>query len=222
MTARRLRMCPDCPATRIDALVSLVDSPTGCAFACVSLAARQPIPESWSGAHAMALVRRGILVRQRVDSHGRAIALDALGPGCATPLHAEDGTAGYAASDALVCLLPRAAHHDAVTHGDRTAHDVVRLHASALARVERIAEARGRANAEARVAGLFCALVDTISPDAPSDVVPSALTHRDFAALLAMRHESVCRAFTRLVSRRAVERVPSGIRIVDRAMLEAL
>src|SRR5208282_81737 len=101
---------------------------------------------------------------------------------------------GYAADDALVCLLPRPALKGALDAGAPSAAHVVNLHLAALERVERIADARGRATALGRVAALLCALSDTLAPPRRLDAVPAALQQRDMAGLLTMRHESVCRA----------------------------
>jgi len=138
------RTCPDCPATRNGVLSALVDQGNeGCAFRCTFVGAREPIPSRWFGTYGVALVRRGIMVRQRVDRAGRATAVDVAGPGAVLPLADEDhGAAGYAASDALVCLCPARTVDAAL--GDGTAREIVRLQAHALTRVERIAEARAR------------------------------------------------------------------------------
>lgn len=174
--------------------------------------------------HGIVLVRRGVIVRQRVDAHGHATAIDAIGPGGAMPLGDRDdgGTCGYAADDALVCVCPKTIVHRAVDAGGGGARDVVRLHAMALERVEKIADARSRASAVACVATLLCALADTLSPPRRLPVVPAALQQRDLAALLAMRHESVCRAIAHLVRRGAISKEAEGLRITGRQALEAV
>jgi CRP-like cAMP-binding protein len=158
-----------------------------------------------------------------VDAYGAATAIDALGPGGATPLSegGEVSGGGYAADDALICLCPRRALRAAVEEAPPTASDVISLHASALERVERMAEARGRSTALSRVASLVCALADTLSPPRRLDLIPATLQQRDLAALLAMRHESVCRALGALEDRRALLRGDEGIRILERSMLES-
>jgi len=190
---------------------------------CVSLASRQPIPPRWFGTYGLAVVRRGLLVRQRVDACGAATAIDALGPGGAAPLSegGEVSGGGYAADDALICLCPRRALRSAIEEAPPTAADVISLHAAALERIERMAEARGRATALSRVASLVCALADTLSPPRRLDLIPASLQQRDLAALLAMRHESVCRALGTLEGREGLLRGDDGIRILDRSILES-
>ncbi len=202
----------------------LVDDPAGCALRCVTLESRQPFPESWRGTFGMALVRRGFVIRQRVDSLGRATALDALGPGSAMPVGGADdsGATGYAASAAMVCLCPTGALHHAVDASPSGAHDVVDAQSTMLERVERIADARGRPRAITRVAQLLCTLSDTLCASRRLSVIPADLQQRDLAALLALRHESVCRALGSLTRRRVVQRDALGVRIVDRAALEVI
>jgi hypothetical protein len=195
-----------------------------CAFRCISVGARQPLPAGWSSGYSLAMVRRGVVIRQRVDANGSATAVDAIGPGGAVPVPdaAETGTSAYAADDALVCLCQKPALTTAVDAGAPTAGQVVSLHMAALERVERIAEARSRGTALARVAAVLCALADTLSPPRRLEVIPAALQQRDLAQLLALRHESVCRAFGVLERRQAIRRSPDGTHIVDRAQLEAV
>ncbi len=190
---------------------------------CMALAARQAVPPQWFGAYGLALVRRGFVVRQRVDADGSATAVDAVGPGCALPLSegGDASNAGYAAGDALLCLYPRRHLQTAVDAGAPTSSQVVALYAAALDRVERIAQARGRPTALARVAALACALADTLSPPRRLTCLPAALQQRDLAALLAMRHESVCRAIQVLTRRGALRRTDQGLHLLDRRQLEA-
>lgn len=133
----------------------------------------------------------------------------------------DDASAGYAVEDALLCLCPRRRLRAAIDVGAPTAGQIVELHAASLDRVERIVAARARATAAARVAGLLCALADTLSPPRRLTLIPAALQQRDLAALLSMRHESVCRALAALSKRGAIVRDPEGIRLADRARLEA-
>ena len=219
----RRGVCPDCPVKPKGALGTLVDSATSrCALRCLFVAARHPLPPRWFGAYGLALVRRGILVRQRVGACGSAVAVDAIGPGGAAPLldSGEATSGGYAADDALVCLIPKSALRGALDAGAPSASYIVTLHLAALERVERIADARGRTTATGRVAALLCALADTLALPRRLDTVPAALQQRDMAALLAMRHESVCRALGVLEGRRWLARGGDGIRVTDRARLE--
>lgn len=217
--------CPDCPATRTGVLTGLVTTREApCAFRCVSVAARQPLPPGWSSGYSLAMVRRGIVIRQRVDASGSATAVDAIGPGGAAPLSdgPEGSSTGYAADDALICMCPEPAMSSAVDAGAPTSGQVVGIHRAALERVERIAEARGRGTALGRVAAMLCALADTLSPPRRLDTIPSTLQQRDLAGLLGLRHESVCRAFGVLEERGAIRRSSDGTHLVDRGLLEAL
>jgi hypothetical protein len=223
MQQRRASVCPDCPATRNDVFGRLVGGGRErCAFRCLFVGARQPLPPRWFGSYGLALVRRGVIVRQRIDPHGSATAIDAVGPGGALPL-SEGGDAscsGYAATDALLCLCPRRPLRAAIDAGAPTSGEAVALHTAVLDRVERIASARCRPTAVARVAALLCALADTLSPPRRLACVPAALQQRDLAALLSMRHESVCRALAVLAHRGTLARTDDGIRLLDRARLE--
>jgi hypothetical protein len=156
--------CPDCPAARNGVLERLLGGgETRCAFRCLFVAARQPLSPLWFGRYGLALVRRGVVVRQRMDSHGAPVAIDAVGPGGAMPLFERDGAAssGYAAADVLVCVCPRRSLQAAIDAGAPSSAQIVGLHLAALDRVERIASARCHTTAVARVATLLCALADT-------------------------------------------------------------
>jgi CRP-like cAMP-binding protein len=218
------RACPDCPAVRSNVLEGLVHREAGCAFRCLSVPARQPLPARWRGDYGFALVRRGIVVRQRTDGSGRATSIDIAGPGSAVPIggQGDDGAGGYAVDDVMLCLVPTEAFGEAVVGGQGGARDVVSAQSAVLQRVERIAEARSRASATSRVASLLLAIGDTLSPLRPSTVIPSAIQQRDLASLLALRHESVCRSVASLEKSGFVQRSSGGLRIVDRPALEAL
>ena len=218
------RVCPDCPAVQSCILEGLARRETGCAFRGMTVAARQPLPPRWRGDYDFALVRRGIVVRQRVDGSGRATSIDIAGPGSALPIgaHDDDGAGGYAVDDLMLCLCPADSFAEAVGAGATGARDVVSAQASILKRVERIAEARSRTSATSRVAALLLAICDTLSPSRTLDAIPTAIQQRDLALLLALRHESVCRSMASLEKNGLVERSPSGLRLVDRPALEAL
>lgn len=218
------RMCPDCPAVRAGVLRGLVEHPSGCALRCATLEPRQAFPESWRGAFGIALVRRGFVVRQRVDSLGRATALDALGPGSAMPVGSptDEGATGYAASAAMVCLCPQSECDRALDGASGVARDILDAQSSMLERVERIADARGRPRAITRVARLLCTLSDTLCASRRLSLIPADLQQRDLAALLALRHESVCRALGSLEKKHIIHRDPQGVRILDRTALETI
>jgi CRP-like cAMP-binding protein len=217
-------VCPDCPATRNRDLVPLVAGEGDrCMFRCGHVAAREPVPPRWFGAYGLVLVRRGVIVRQRVDADGSATAIDAIGTGCAMPLsEAGDAShAAYAADDAVLCLYPKQPLRQAIQAGTPTAAQMVTLYAASLDRVERIAQARSSRTALGQVAALLCVLADTLSPPRRLACVPAALQQRDLASLLAIRHESVCRALQTFTRQGVVSRTEDGIRLLDRARLEA-
>jgi CRP-like cAMP-binding protein len=222
---RKVAPCPDCPATgHRRVLLALVPPEADpCRLHCATVSSREVIPARWFQEYGYGLVRRGIVVRQRADAHGRATALDAIGPGSLLVLgHGAASEAsvatGYAATDAMVCLIPRAAVESSL-RVDGTAVDLLSLHAEALARIERIADARGRPTVRSRVAALLCTLCDTLSPR-PRDTVPSGLLQRDLAALIGVRHESVCRFLREAMREGSIERSFDGLRISDRRSLE--
>lgn len=219
----RPRICPDCPATHAQLLEPLVEKASGCAFRCLSVAARSPLPSRWRGEFGVALIRRGIVMRQRLDAQGHASAVDIAGPGSAILLGApeDDGAAAYAVDDTMLCLLPTPTLEGAVDGGGQEARDVMRAHLAMTARIERLAEARSRTTSTARVAGMLVAIAETLSPMRMLEVVPSAIQQRDIAALVALRHESVCRALHSLTKSGAIERSRQGLRIVNRDILLA-
>lgn len=224
-TPPRLRVCPDCPATRTGILSAVAKQASGCAFRCVAVEARQTLPTYRDDEYGVALVRRGIVIRQRVDAQGRATAIDIVGPGSAFPVapREDGGLTGYAVDDLMLCLCPSSIVTSSVDAGNAEARSVVRVHASTLGRVERIAEARSRATATSRVAALMVMITDTLSgSDHPLDSIPGAIQQRDLASLVGLRHESVCRIIKALLRRGVLERQPHGLRIVDRAALEAV
>jgi CRP-like cAMP-binding protein len=124
---------------------------------------------------------------------------------------------GYAATDLKVCLLAAGTELEAPL-----ATDLVRLQRDAMHRLERLADARGRANADHRVCALLRALCDTLTPPRPRDRLPVGLQQRDLGQLLGMRHETVCRVLTRLERLGVIARSDDGITITDRAQLDAM
>lgn len=220
-------ICPDCPAHRQGVFERMVNEGRGtCAFQCATIDGRSPIPDRWFGSYGIALVRRGVMIRQRIDAHGHATAIDAAGPGCLVTLaepRGPTGAAAYAATRLLVCLCPRdIADRELVTHGPENASDMIRMQREAMDRLERIADARGRNTVQGKVAALLCTLADTLSPPIRRTRIPSGLQQRDMAALIGIRHESVCRALGKLEKRGAIRREPDGIRVLAREMLDHL
>jgi CRP-like cAMP-binding protein len=216
LSERRLA-CPDCPAFRVRAPSQLLPGPTSeCAFESLRIDARSPLPDRWHDGAALALVRRGIVVRQRVDSRGRVVTIDAAGIGSVVPVDTT-GARLWAVSDAVLCLLPPTG---AEIWSRRNGADVVGMLRVVLDRVERLAEVRGRSTSIARTALLFCVLGDTLTPT-PRSFIPAEIPQRTMAAIAGLRQESVCRAIKRLVKRGWVMRDERGFQILDRPALES-
>jgi hypothetical protein len=187
------------------------------------LEARAPIPPAWSEKYDFAFVRDGYLVRQHVDSAGHLAAIDAVGPGCAFPLlHGDKPTAGYALNRALVCLCTPENLERALSLGGATAVRLYRLLREAFERVERLAHARGRGSAPSKVAGLLCALSGTLQPELADAAVPADFLQRDLAALLSIRHESVCRVLRTFNDEGLTERTADSLRLLQPASLQRL
>ncbi len=210
--------CPDCPGARLGRFEALIgaDKPS-CAFETVKVPARAFVPPGWAERHAFGLVRRGVLIRQRAEG-GSTVAVDAAGPGCVVPLEA-GASADYAATDLLVCLMPRAVFERALADA-AVGRDLIDMQASTLSRVERLAAARGAASVRERVVQLLCALADTLSPPRRRERLPAGLQQRDLARLVGVRHETFCRVLGELEREGAIERDPDGLRLLDRAVLE--
>jgi CRP-like cAMP-binding protein len=218
--------CPDCPATRLSVFEKLLNVPhSACAFDVASVAARAYAPASWAERYAFGVVRRGVLIRQRADRSGRAIAVDAAGPGCAFPLEEQrpgisDLSADYAATDLIVCLMTREAIDCAIESCGGIARDLFAMQRATLQRVERITQARGAPTVRERVAALLCVLCDTLSPPRQRERLPSGLQQRDLARLLGVRHETFCRVLGELEREGAIRRDTDGLSILDRQGLE--
>lgn len=222
-------LCPDCPMSRIGVLAALIPPQVGiCAFRCLSVRARAPLPMRWFEEFGLGVVRRGIVLRQRIDAHGRATVIDAVGAGGLVPLGMavggdEDATMGaYAVNDVLLCAGPADAFRTAMDSNSQTPRDVLQLHAQALHRMERLVHARGRMTVIERVAAMLAALVDCLSPLRKTDVISADVHQADLAALVSARQETVCRALRALEERGLIARNAEGIRIPDRQRLLAV
>lgn len=221
--------CIGCPANGRGVLASLIgDSAQACRMDSVALEPGERVSDGMLARASFGIVWRGHLVRDRIDARGRRAAIDAAGPGCSFPIphgvHA-NGRVGsaYALDRVLLCLGRTPDVTRALQDGGATAVDVHRLDAEAVSRMERLAEARARPGSTPKLAALLCALADTLRPEGCGDArVPAAFSQRDLAALVSLRHESVCRAMGALVRAGLVTKDGDGIRIVDRAGLEAM
>lgn len=224
------RHCVGCPGVSRGILAGLLDdSVNACGFDSVVLEARDPVPSSWPRKYGLALVRRGYLIRLRGDPAGHTTAIDAVGPGCAFPIglgegvDGEDPELGYAVGRTLVCLCTPPTLEGGLVGGGTTAVDLHRLLIEGIQRMERLADARGRSSAASKVAALLCTLADTLRPGSPTGCeLPADFLQRDLAALLSIRHESVCRVLRSFIDQGLVARDAEGMHLLDRARLESL
>ncbi len=200
-----LAACPDCPGPRLGCL----DAVTGktkdaCQFTTATVAARAPLPV-W-GDYDLAWMRRGVVIRERPALDGRATAIDAAGPGCMFPI--DEYCTGYAATNAMVCLLRRDSLHKALEHGQGL--QLIELYRATLLRVERLSHARGARSVREKVCRLLVVLAESLSPPRIREDLPDGLQQRDMARLLGVRHESVCRVIGELEREGLLERGPTG------------
>jgi CRP-like cAMP-binding protein len=219
-----------CPAAARGVLECLLGkTPEQCGFASLAVEPRSALPAAWLSRYSFAVVRRGYLIRQRTDAAGRATSIDAVGPGCCFPLDTSAGssddssTSGYALTPALVCLSDDETIQRGLADGGPGALALHKLHSETTARIERLADARGRPGTVSKVAALLCVLADTLRPvDDPSARVSAEFQQRDLAGLLSIRHESVCRALRAFVQQGLVSRDNTGIVLNDRPRLAML
>jgi len=218
---------PPIPAPRTVLEGLLADTPGACGFDSLAVEARSPLPAAWLARYSFAVVRRGYLVRQRTDRAGRITSVDAVGPGCSFPLEpvndGESKISGYAVTRALVCLCDQETLEQGIFEGGPTALQVHQLDSAAIIRMEHLADARGRPGAASKVAALLCTLADTLHPGEPSDnSVPGEFLQRDFAGLLSIRHESVCRAMRDFGKNGLITKSGDRILLTDRERLQSL
>lgn len=216
--------CPDCPGTRLGAFEDLV-GPTRehCSLDTVRLDARAFAPASWGEHYGFGLVRRGVLIRMRVDAGGASVAIDAGGAGCLIPLAspADSSTSyAFAATDAIVCLCGHATLDHALGDSSTVGRELRALEQATLARVERLAQARGAATVRRKVALLLLTLTDTLSPPRQRDRLPAGLQQRDMATLVGIRPETFSRTLTELETVGVVIREPDGLRLLQRDELK--
>lgn len=192
-----------------------------------SIDAREVLPSDWFTRFEFGIVRSGVIIRQCVATDETTTAIDAVGPGGLIPLRilaadAEHSAAGalglhsrgrgcFAATDSVITLFSSPSFEN---------RELVRLCASTIARMERIADARNRSSIAARVATLLCVLSDELTEE-KSGRVPD-LYQRDIAALINARHESVSRVLSQFQRKGWVERVERVLRISQRAELESV
>jgi hypothetical protein len=86
--------------------------------------------------------------------------------------------------------------------------------------MERLADARARPGAAAKIAALLCALSDTLRPG--SSRIPAEFLQRDLAGLVSIRHESVCRVLRDFARHGLISKDGDGIMLLDRPQLQAV
>lgn len=220
--------CPDCPGARLGTFEDLVGATKHtCAFDTATIEARAFVPPSWGAKYAFGMVRRGVLIRQRLDAAGNATAVDAAGPGCVFPIDDKaqssvSAPCDYAATDLIVCLCRRESLDRTLDESTRAGKELVQMHLAALERVERLTQARGAGTVKQKVCGLLLALADTLSPPRVRDRLPPGVQQRDLSRLVGVRHETFCRVLGALEGEGAIARAPDGLVIADRDRLEAL
>lgn len=222
--------CVGCPAAARNVLEGLLgDSPESCSFTSLTLEPRAAFPSSILSRYSYAIVRRGYLIRQRTDAAGHTTSIDAVGPGCVFPVDhgaartGESSISGYAVTRALVCVSDEDTLARGLAEGGPTAVQVHQLDSEAIARMERLADARGRPSAASKLAALLCALADTIRPiPNHAEPIPPEFQQRDLAGLLSIRHESVCRVMRDFERKGLIERREGGIALLDRERLQQL
>jgi CRP-like cAMP-binding protein len=149
------------------------------------------------------------------------VAIDCAGPGAILPFPSAALELGYAATDVLVCLYARDGLEHALASDPVTSREVYEGLAAALDRVERLAEARGQAKAEDRVARVISVVADTLSPPVRRDHLPAGLQQRDLARLAGVRHESFCRILGKLEKAGTIARHEGALRIEHHEALAA-
>lgn len=217
--------CIDCPAQRGDILKALIgDTTHECAFDTQSIEARAQLKLTSLNPGDLVMVRRGMLIRTRMDASGHAIAVDALGSGASFVVPEDtERSCAYAVDRTLYCTISGPSLLAGLRPDDAGLSDLHELHRAIQARLERFSDARGRATVRARVAATLCTLADTMSPPQGRRAqLPSALLQRDIAALASTRHESVCRILREFSESGLVEHGPDGINILNHEGLNAI
>lgn len=222
-TPRFPAACIDCPAARVGCFEAAVgDGTTPCRFVKARVQPRAPIPTAWAESYALVLVRRGVIVRTRAPKHGPSVPIDCAGAGSVLSLTEHTVEIGYAATEVLVCLHPRNGLDEALARDKDMARDVILGLSATLERVERLAEARGQATVDERVARVLVVVAETLAPPHRRELLPSGLQQRDLARLAGVRHESFCRSLGKLERAGLVKREPEGLRIERHDDLVAL
>jgi CRP-like cAMP-binding protein len=211
-----------------DSLESLIGDGAGAyQFDSLSIEARESAPAAWWSRYSFAVVRRGYLIRSRTAADGKHTSIDAVGPGCCFPIdrmalvQGRSPTAAYAVARSALSMCDEETFTRALCAGGPIVLQLNRLEREAFTRMERLADARGRASAASKVGALLCTLADTLRPGQEDRRIPAEFLQRDLAGLLSIRHESVCRVMRDFTKRGLIERVDRSVVLNDRAQLEA-
>jgi CRP-like cAMP-binding protein len=119
-----------------------------------------------------------------------------------------------------VCLCDGETLERGLLEGGPVALQIYQLQSETISRMERLADARARPGAAAKIAALLCALADTLRPG--TDRIPADLLQRDLAGLVSIRHESVCRVLRDFTRHGLIAKDGDGIVLADRAQLQAV
>lgn len=201
--------CLDCPAVRAGVCRSLVTRQQGCAFRSKRLGAREELPASWFNEYALALVRRGFIAHGPLEGEGELLTIDLVGAGGAMSLHENPPAGGYAATEALVCLLPR---QELSSPRDSTMlHELWIAQGRELARVSGFSAVRAHGSARSRVGALLRTLFEMLE----GRTISSALRQTTLASLAGIRRESFCRELSHWIASGAVQIDSNGIHLVS-------
>lgn len=221
--------CIDCPAVRGNQLRELIGTCTeNCSFESFSVEAREVLPASRLTRGTLVLVRRGVILRQRLDGSGSPVAVDIVGTGGAFVVSGRNEedmrrTSAFAVDRSLYCVLEESRLMEQLRNAHDSVADLHRIQCEMTYRLERVSDARGRSNVRSRIAAILCTLADTLTPQSGRrERLPSALLQRDIGTLASTRHESVCRILRDFSAEGLVQHGPDGIHILNHEALAAI
>jgi hypothetical protein len=172
-----------------------------------------------------------VIVRQRIDCAGRATALDAAGPGCVFAFEERSGPTpesapcDYAATDCIVCLLPRNVLDTSLVSPSPVWRELLAMQQATLYRV---GITQARQDRPHRVA-MLCVRSPTRSrrqgPARPASAATARLlgASRDVLPVLGDLSAGAVRADGLVIVKRAVLGAPwrSGFRLVVPSLVRA-
>ncbi|WP_268995456.1 helix-turn-helix domain-containing protein [Microvirga roseola] len=133
------------------------------------------------------------------------------------------GVSADTVTDAKVCRFDRrvfTGYMDGRPHLLRRLHELT-SHELSLAQEQMVV--LGRRSAEERLAVFLMSLLKRFTRLGQGSItLPLPMSRQDIADFLGLTIETVSRTFTKLAKNRTIIVVPDGVRLVDRARLEAL